>query len=64
MSETVSVRDEIHSLLQSIKDEGSKIDTGFGMDSADLWVTVGGVEFYIQIKRSNFQKCQDMEAAQ
>jgi hypothetical protein len=45
----LSLRNELIQMLQSIKDEGSEIDTGGGGGSEDMWVTVGGVEFVIQV---------------
>lgn len=50
---------EIQSLLHSIKDEGTEIDTGSGMGSADLWITSGGVEFFISVRLSNRQISKD-----
>jgi hypothetical protein len=43
---------EIREFLSDICDEGTSIDSGSGDGCADLWVTMGGVEFYISIKPS------------
>jgi len=46
---------EIKRLLGSVKDEGTDIDSGGMDDNADLWVTVDGREYYINIRPSNNQ---------
>jgi hypothetical protein len=46
---------EIRDFLKNIKDEGTNIDSGGGDGSADLWVTVGGVEYFINIAKSGNQ---------
>lgn len=43
---------EVREFLNSVKDEGTGIDSGTGDGQADLWVTVQGVEYYLTIKRS------------
>ncbi len=43
---------EIRAFLSGICDEGTSIDSGSGDGCADLWVTIGGTEFYIAIKPS------------
>ena len=40
---------ELRELLRSVKDEGSAIDSGGGDGTGDMWVTVGGVEYYIRV---------------
>ena len=45
-----SIRDLIKEMLQSQADEGSSADTGGGMGEADLWMSFGGVEYYISVK--------------
>ena len=52
MSDLLTVRDEIRDLLESIKDEGTEIDGGAGLGSADLWIKIGGKEFYLTIGES------------
>jgi hypothetical protein len=42
---------EIREFLQSIKDEGTAIDSGGGLGSADLWVKIQGDEYYISISK-------------
>ncbi len=44
---------EIMDYLESIKDDGSARDSGGGDGTADVWVTVGGTEFIINIKPAN-----------
>ena len=41
---------EVKTFLQSIKDAGTEVDSGTDGKSADLWVTVSGVEYFINIK--------------
>lgn len=48
-----SVATELRSLLSTLKDEGTSIDSGSGDGCADLWVTIGGVEYFISIRPSN-----------
>lgn len=48
-------------LYSACADHGTYIDSGAGNGSADLWVTVGGVEFFITVQKSNNQKA--VEAA-
>lgn len=43
---------EIRDFLKSIKDEGTALDSGGGDGCADLWVTVGGTEYCIAIKKT------------
>ena len=38
-----------------LKDEGTGIDAGTDFRSRDLWVTVGGVEWRINIRRNKEQ---------
>lgn len=51
--DAASLRDEIRELLSTVRDHGTSADTGGGMGSADLWVTVQGVEYYINVKRGS-----------
>lgn len=45
------IRDEIKAFLkQAAADEGSSLDTGGGLGGADLWFTVGGREYILNIK--------------
>lgn len=50
--EAGDVAAKIRTQLETIKDEGTKIDSGSGMGSSDIWVTIDGVEWYIEIKKS------------
>lgn len=47
-----SLATEVREFLQTVKDEGTNIDSGCGDGFADLWVTMGGIEYYIAIKPS------------
>lgn len=49
--------------LDSIKDPGTELDSGSGLGSADFWVTMGGREYYVEIKPSNLQKAKDAKSA-
>jgi len=53
------VLSEIRGFLGSIKDEGTEIDSGFGMGAGDLWVTIGGVEYILTLKKSNAQTAKE-----
>lgn len=53
--EPFSLMTELRDLLSTVKDVGTSIDSGSGDGYADLWVTVGGVEYYITARRSNNQ---------
>ncbi len=44
------IREELRPMLKAIADEGSGMDSGGGMGSADLWFWVGGVEYAINIR--------------
>ena len=55
-SRPLTLAHEIRRLLGSLKDEGTSIDSGGGDGSANLWVTVGGVEYYLTIIRSGQNK--------
>ncbi len=45
-----SLARELKEMLNSIKDEGTAIDSGGGAGGADLWVKVQGVEYAITIR--------------
>ena len=46
---------EISAMLKNIVDEGTAIDSGGGDGSADLWATVDGKEYFINVRKSNGQ---------
>lgn len=50
---------EIREFLSSVKDEGSSIDSGCGDGYADLWVTVQGIEYFINVRKSNNQLARE-----
>lgn len=43
--------DQLRDWLETVKDAGTAIDSGGGFGARDLWVTVGGHEHFISIKR-------------
>jgi len=51
-SKPLSLAHELVGFLQTIKDEGTGIDSGSMDGLADLWVTVQGIEYIITIKPS------------
>jgi len=53
---------EIREYLKTVVDEGTEIDSGGSDGTGDLWATVGGVEYIINIKKSNFQLRREAEA--
>jgi hypothetical protein len=57
-----SLASEIMAFLETVKDQGTEIDTGSGMDESDLWVKVGGVEWFINVKKSNAQKAKEAKS--
>ena len=56
----ISLAYEIRAFLQSVKDVDSSIDSGTDGASGDLWVTVQGVEYFINIRKSNSQIAKEM----
>ena len=52
MTMMLSLSSELENFLQTVKDEGTEIDSGTDFRSRDLWVTVGGVEWRINIRRN------------
>ena len=44
-------------LLSSIA--SGPIDSGGSADNCDLWVPIGGVEYYVNIRKSNAQIARD-----
>lgn len=50
---------EIRKFLLAIADEGTGIDSGGGDGRADLWVKIGGKEYFIQIAKSRKQQIAD-----
>lgn len=55
----LSLAHEISGFLESIKDEGTHIDSGTDGVQGDLWVKVQGVEYFVSVKRSQWQIVQD-----
>ena len=52
----MSLSNELENFLRTVKDEGTGIDAGTDFRSRDLWVTVGGVEWRINIRRNKEQR--------
>ena len=48
--DAAQVRDLIRELMSSQVDHDTSMDTGGGMGQADLWLTVGGVEYTVSVK--------------
>jgi hypothetical protein len=46
---------EIRDFLETVKDTDTNIDSGTDGVSGDLWVKVQGIEYYINIRKSNSQ---------
>lgn len=58
-----SLAGELRTYLKTIRDEGTHIDSGGGDGSADLWVTVQGVEYYINVRQSNANKAKHADTS-
>lgn len=54
---------EIRDLLKPKIDHGTCIDSGCGNGCADLWFTIGGIEFYLALSRSKRQIGIDSKVA-
>lgn len=50
--------DKIYKALLSVSDE-NKADTGYGVDGFDMWVVIGGREYFITARPSNNQIQKD-----
>lgn len=50
-----SVVTELKRVLASLADHGTSMDSGTGSRSADLWLTIGGVEYFLTVRPSNNQ---------
>ena len=51
----LSIAMEVRQAISSIKDESTEVEFGSSPNSADLWVTIGGVEYLLTIRLSNKQ---------
>lgn len=56
----IALAHEIMGFLDSVKDTGTNIDSDTDGTSADLWVTVQGVEYFITIKKSKLQLSKEL----
>lgn len=55
----LSLAHEIRGFLDSVKDQGTEIDSGTDGISGDLWVTIQGIEYLITIKKSGAQLAKE-----
>ncbi len=46
----LSIVHEIREMIRPITDRGSSMDTGGGDGSGDLWFTVSGVEYIMEVR--------------
>lgn len=53
--------DKVRAALETVKDEGTEIDSGSGMGSVDFWVTIDGREYFVEIKPSKKQLARDAQ---
>jgi len=51
----LSLAHEIMGFLEGVKDQGTSIDSGTNGTTGDLWVTIQGVEYFIQVGKSRGQ---------
>lgn len=63
-AEHFDVASIIRALLKNVADEGYGVDSGGGPDAADLWFRLGGVEYYLNVRRSNNQLAKDAAASE
>lgn len=54
-------RAQISMALDMIADEGTSVDSGVGADGMDFHVMIGGKEFYINARHSNYQLTLDRQ---
>ena len=59
-----SIACELKDMMQGMIDAGSGIDTGVCEDTAHLWATIDGVEYFIELKQSNAEIIKAPEASQ
>lgn len=50
-----SVVMELKRVLAALADHGTSMDSGTSARSADLWITIGGIEYFINVRPSNNQ---------
>jgi hypothetical protein len=55
---------DLRAYLHAIKDHGTHVDSGGGDGTGDLWVTVGGVEYFVTVRLSNNQIAKDAGSPQ
>jgi hypothetical protein len=54
-TDNLSTVNLIRAALRQVVDKGTSMDTGGGADSADMWLTIGGTEYYLNLRKSNAQ---------
>lgn len=47
--------DGLRKFLEKEADSGHGVDAGYGMGRTDYWVTIDGIEYFIEVKKSNAQ---------
>ncbi len=48
--------DAMRSWLETMKDDGTEIDSGGGLGSRDFWVKIDGVEYFVSVRWSNAER--------
>lgn len=48
---TLDLPDHVRQCLEEQKDSDTLIDSGGGFGCRDFWVTVGGANYFVQVKR-------------
>lgn len=60
MSTLFQFRDQVAEKLEEICDEGTAVDMGRSsgaVETGDIWVTVDGVEYHVQIEKVEYRDC-------
>jgi hypothetical protein len=55
----LSIAHEIRTFLDSVKDQGTEIDSGTDGVCGDLWVTIQGIEYLVTVKKSQGQLARE-----
>jgi hypothetical protein len=61
-ADALSVAHLIMAAIEPLADKGTSIDSGCGLCSSDLWIKIGGIEWYLNIRKSNNQIAQESVA--
>lgn len=54
-----ALRDAFKLVKETLRDNYTFVDSGYGLGSADLWVIVDGVEIYINMRPSNREMAKE-----